>query len=416
MNIQLFNPPVHHYAGVHYRMNPPLGLPILAAVLDRADHNARVYDLEAMQITPDKLAASFDKQRAHWPDAVGFTMTHHNARGLRECIQALRDVDYTGYIVVGGPEATLTPALPLTWGADTVVVGEAEGNAVDIFERQPRGVVYGQQEAISLIPGPLWRVHTPSPVEYYGNEPNVGRPESIAMWSRGCPHSCTFCGNPVFGRRRVCRKPTEAIYDDMATLKALGAKAVFVYDDELPGMPGGDDWLVDVCKTIQPLELAWKCQGRCTTKLTKGVLEAMHDAGCKVVMWGVESFSQCVLDAMHKGTTEADIWHTLRLAHEVGLSNWLFMMVGNYGETSADLAYTEKRLAEATRAGLVQYRQVTITTPVPGTELYEAAKREGWLVESPESGPQMHQVYQDTPWLKARDIRYWHARLERAGL
>ena len=33
MKVQLFNPPVHHYSGVHYKMNPPLSLPIIAAAV-----------------------------------------------------------------------------------------------------------------------------------------------------------------------------------------------------------------------------------------------------------------------------------------------------------------------------------------------------------------------------------------------
>jgi hypothetical protein len=63
MKIQFFNPPVHHYAGIQYRMNPPLGLPILSAVLRRAGHVCEVADLEALgtgwaaEIIPTEAAA-----------------------------------------------------------------------------------------------------------------------------------------------------------------------------------------------------------------------------------------------------------------------------------------------------------------------------------------------------------------------
>lgn len=412
MKIQLFNPPVHHYAGVWYRMNPGLGLPILAAALHEAGHQVQVYDLEALGVTPQQLAKQFDAQRKRWPDAIGFTETHHNRRGVRECITALRGIGYEGYVMVGGPEATLNPEEPLDWGADAVAVGETEGNVAELFEMQPAGIVAGRSADISAIPGPLWSVHHPAPTQYYGNLPDVGKPEGIAMWSRGCPHNCTFCGNPVYGHSRIRRRPATAICADMAALKELGCKAVFVYDDEIPGAVGGDDWLEEVCARIAPLGLTWKCQGRCTERLERETLQAMYDAGCRAVMWGVESFSDKVLEDMSKHTTSADIWHTLRLAHDVGIGNWLFLMVGNYRETMADLEHTEAELGKAVREGLVQWRQVTVTTPVPGTELYETAKAEGWLVEPPEVGPQMNQVYQRTPWLSEREITHWKARLE----
>lgn len=399
-------------------MNPALGLPILAAVLDRAGHQVTVNDLEALRISPEKLAALY---KGHaWPDAIGFTCTTHNARGMRESIAALRRAGYGGYIAVGGPHATLRCQASLdeaqAWGADAWVMGECEDNVARIFEERRCGIVIGEPAPIETIPGPLWTKHTPSPMRYGGNLPDVGKPEGIAMWSRGCPHRCTFCGNPVFGGQRVRRRPVAAVYEDMAALKALGARAVFVYDDELPGMPGGDDWLVACCEAIRPLGLTWKCQGRCTTRLTPDVLHAMAAAGCKAVMWGVESFSQSVLDAMKKDTTEEDIWHTLQAAKAAGIGNWLFLMVGNYRETPADLAYTERALERAAQEGLVQWRQVTVTTPVLGTPLYETAAAEGWLTSPPEVGPQMAQVYGHTPWLKERDVRYWKARLEEAGL
>lgn len=413
MRIQLFNPPVHHYSGVHYRMNPPLGLPILAAVLENAGHEAKVLDLEAVGASPDKLKAAMESQKDRWPDALGLTCTTHNARGCRESIAACREAGFDGYIAVGGPHATIYPDDPLLWGADGVVVGECEGNVVTIFAEQREGAIIGEPMPIEDIPGPLWTAHTPRPVDYYGNMPDVGKPESIAMWSRGCPHQCTFCGNPVFGRQRIRYRPPERVYEDMRELALLGVRAVFVYDDELVGAGGKQNqWLIDCCEQVEPLALKWKCQGRCSKKLQLDVLKAMYRGGCRVVMWGVESFHDDILAAMKKGTTEEDIWYTLRLARQAGLQNWVFLMVGNAEETGEHLAYTTKRMSEATQEGLVQHRQVTVCTPVAGTELYERAKREGWLVESPESGPQMAQVYNPTPWLSKREMQYWRRQLQ----
>jgi radical SAM superfamily enzyme YgiQ (UPF0313 family) len=422
VKIHLYNSPVHQYSGTHYRMNPPLGPAILAAVLNDAGHNAKVADLEALQVSPQALAKSYRLQEARWPDALGFTVTTHNARGVRECIVALRNVEYDRYIALGGPHITMLANEGAVdelrdWGADAWVVGECEGNVAELYEQRITGLIQGEPLPIDEIPGPDWAHHSPKPTEYYGNLPKIGHPEGIAMWSRGCPHSCIFCANPVYAQTRIRFRPPRRIWADMAVLKDGGVKSVFVYDDELVGQGRAQSkWLIDVCEQVADQRLTWKCQGRCSERLTRDVLEAMYAAGCRAIMWGVESFSDKVLAAINKGTTEADIWHTLRLAHSVGIKNWLFLMVGNYGETPQDLQHTERQLLKALDEDLAQWRQVTVCSPVRGTELYRRAFVEGWLVEQPETGPQMAQAYAPTPWLSAREIRYWKAKLEQAGI
>ena len=419
MRIDLYNPPVYQYSGTHYKLNPPLGLPIMASVLAAAGHEVAVKDLEALQIDPDHLGLHFAR-RKRMPDAVGFTVTTHNARGVKECIGTLRKAQYGGYIVLGGPHITMLGKGNIdemsSFGADAWVVGECEGNVGAIFENQQRGLIQGRAAPIENIPTPLWSHHDPSPIKYLGNLPKVGHPEGIAMWSRGCPHSCIFCANPVFSRQQIRFKPPERIWADMEALANLGVKGVFVYDDELVGQgERQNEWLEESCGKIESLGLTWKCQGRCSEKhINKRTLRAMYAAGCRAIMWGVESFCDDILANIQKGTTEPDIWHALRTAKEVGIGNWLFLMVGNYGETTKHLAQTQERLAKAQQEGLVQWRQVTVCTPMPGTELYARAKEEGWLIEPPEVGPQMNQVYNATAWISKRELRFWKAQLEAA--
>lgn len=221
-------------------------------------------------------------------------------------------------------------------------------------------------------------------------------------------HNCVFCGNPVFGRQKIRYRPPENIEAELIALKSQGFRALFVYDDELLGVPYRNNWLQETMGRIAPLEFVWKCQGRCSKKfITREVLETAYKGGCRAVMWGVESFSQRVLDANKKNTTLEDIWHTLRTAKEVGIKNWVFSMVGMYEETDEDAELTAKGLEEAYREGLIDYRQTTVTTVLPGTPLESLAKEQGWYTPPPESGPQMHQTYQSTPWMSAERIAYW---------
>lgn len=413
MRVQLFNPPVYYYSNVHYALNPPLGLPILAAVLENAGHTAEVADLEMLLVSPIKLAEHFRRQGDRWPDVVGFTCLSQNVRGVRESIAALRSVGYQGYIMVGGPHITLFPEQGLEMGADVAVVGECEGNIVSIIEAQPKSaIVHGERMPIEDIPAPLWEKHQPAPNRYGGNLPQLAMPEGITMWSRGCPGACTFCSNPVFRRQRIRRRPKEAIREELLAMKQWRVHGLFVYDDELVA-PGNEEWLTGVCGCIADLGYEWKCQGRVSRKhVTPELMREMHSAGCRAIMWGVESFSDDALRNMNKGTAEEDIWHSLRCAKDAGIGNWLFLMVGNYKETVQDLAHTERQLKKAREEGLVQWRQVTICTPTPGSDLHQLAKDEGWYREPPEDGPRMAQVYAPTPWLSEHEMKLWKRRLD----
>lgn len=416
MKVAFYNAP----AGNGYRLNPPLAPALLAAVFTRAGHIAEAADLEALMVTPERLAQSFAAQPERWPDAVGFTVCSFNASGAAACIRKLRAIGYNGYIALGGPHITLLGRGPVdtleSWGADAWILGECEGNVVDAFEQKRRGLIDGLAAPIEDIPAPLWRAHRPHMGTIYsGNEPLTGYPEWISMWARGCPHRCTFCSNIIFKGQAIRRRPTAAICEELARLQAAGIRSVYVYDDELVGFPGRhNEWLTATCEAVAPLGLAMKTQGRCSERAnTPDVLRAMRRGGFRFVQWGVESFSRRVLDAMRKDTTEDDIWWTLERAHAAGLNNGVFLMVGNYGETPDDLAYTEAQIIKARARGLIQWAQVMVCLPMPGTVFYERAVAEGWYREP--ADVHMQGAYMDTPTMKAREINAWRGRLLRAA-
>src|SRR5512139_1115236 len=140
MKIQLLNPPVHHYTGRQYRMMPPISLPTLAALFARAGHYAEVIDLEALAVHPEQVEEKYRAQREAWPDIIGITAMTMTSRGAKDIIQALRRAGFDGQIIAGGIFPTENADTVLSWGADTVVLGECEGNVVSIFESGARGV------------------------------------------------------------------------------------------------------------------------------------------------------------------------------------------------------------------------------------------------------------------------------------
>ncbi len=66
------------------------------------------------------------------------------------------------------------------------------------------------------------------------------------------------------------------------------------------------------------------------------VFETAHRAGLRLVLWGVESASQRVLDLMGKGTKAREIESILHAARKAGIWNMLFVLLGFPTETKAE--------------------------------------------------------------------------------
>lgn len=409
MRVQLLNPPIHHYTGRQYRMMPPINLPTIAALLSAAGHYAEVIDLEALAVTPEQVEKSYAAQRESWPDVIGITSMTITSRGAKDITQALRRAGFDGLIVAGGIYPTENAQKCIDeWGVDMVIVGECEGNVVELFERGEHGIHLGKRMDIDKIPAPDWRHHNPPIGEYNGNTRLINPKPGISMWSRGCPFQCVFCSDNLFNAQPIRYRPPALIEQEMRELKRRGCQNVYVYDDELVGtkLPAG--WIEDIADRIEDLSLPYITQGHCNRNtITPESMSHVKRSGCKVIFWGLESFSENVLLAIKKRIKEVDIWHTLRVSHEAGIENAVFTMVGNYKETVADLEHTYNCLKQAHADGLIQYRQTTVCTGMPGTPLEKIMKAEGWWVEPPEYGPQMAQVYAPTPWLTMQEIMYW---------
>jgi radical SAM superfamily enzyme YgiQ (UPF0313 family) len=408
MRVQFFNPPVHHYAGLQYRMLPLLSLPTLVAWFRLRGHEAEAVDLEALGVTPERFEERFREQCDRWPDVIGITALDISKRGAREIIAAIRRAGFTGTIVIGGCHVTVHPQAGLDWGADLVVTGECEGNIIQLLESGARGIHKGEPAPIEDIPAPDWAHFSPLITSYQSNIPRLLMPmPAISMWSRGCPFKCIFCSNVVFGGQPTRYRPPQNIEAELLQLKTLHAQHIYVYDDEMVGTKLPDGWMREIADRIEPLKFKWITQGRCSSKhITTELMRDIKRAGCTSIFWGVESFSPRILQAIKKGIMPEDIWHTLRCAREAGIDNAVFTMVGNYQETDDDLAITANALKEAYNEGLIQMRQTTICTPMPGTKLAEYAQEEGWYHDPPDFGEQMLQR-SPTPWLPAHRAQYW---------
>ena len=375
--------------GAPYRLNAPLSCPTLAAHLIAAGMETHVLDLDGLGVNENFILDGLDDY-----DAIGISALSSQAEGARRLIKLIRAHVPEMYVVCGGVDPSLFPQRYLDWGADCVVTGEAEGNVAEVFATRPTGIVPGTPGNIDLRPA--WEVTLPKPWQYPGHQHPLALPEAMVMTTRGCPHKCTFCGN-IFNGQRTRTRSLDSVAEEFDYLAANGVKGIFLYDDELL-----DKNLIQFAhRTIllSNRRFLFRAQGRCNFPLTTESVDglaALADEGLRRVMWGIESFSQPVLDAIHKDITVDDIENTLWASRNAGLENFAFLMAGLPGETPELADVTYRALKVHLENGSIQKVQITPCTPMPGTELYDQAKTEGWLWVGDDY---QYAVQGATPWM-----------------
>lgn len=368
-----------------------------------ANHNI---DCECLDLGGLQQRESFILDGLESFDAIGITALSSQAEGARRLLKLIRYHRPELYVVCGGVDVTLFPEKYLQWGADCAVTGQADGNVHEVFSRQPKGVVQG-------LPGPidgrpLWENHRPYPWQYPGHPNLLAWPEALCMMTRGCQYKCTFCANIIYQNQKVRRREVDDVVDELEWLKSHGVKAIFEYSDEIVDS-STLGYLLSVLEKVDGL--VYRTQGRCNiTAGDKPVLAELVAHGLRRVMWGVESFSDKVLQAMNKHLTSDAIFTTLDLSRRAGIENFIFLMAGMPEETTKEASFNLTMLRKMLDIGLVQKVQITPCTPMPGTTFYEQAKREGWLWEG---DPFQYTVTGGTPWMSQAEIAEQVQKLRR---
>lgn len=381
-SVLFISPMIFHLQLTHYKINRPLGAPLLCSILNKAGHIASFLDAECLKWGPRHIKKLVDDYEY---DIVAMTVLYHNRHGAIELAKTLCNLMAASNtwkhteLWAGGPYATTNPLDLLYNGFDKVCVGEGESIILDMIDSKEHIFQGVPVKDLDTLPVPDYDSCSPGFRAYQGNLPRFEWPEAVSMWTRGCGFPCVFCSNPVYSCGRPRLMSPGRVKAELVELKSRGIKHVFVYSDELVGGgPAQNRWLESVCQEIAPLGLTYKTQGRCNPRNELSTLEAMKNAGFHAVMWGCESLSPKVLRNLQKGITPESIWRTLEMSKKAGLRNFLFFMVGGIGEEVEDFEMTRRGLAEMKKAGLADWVQVSIMTAEPGSTLWPIAQAEGW--------------------------------------
>jgi radical SAM superfamily enzyme YgiQ (UPF0313 family) len=195
------------------------------------------------------------------------------------------------------------------------------------------------------------------------------------MASRGCPYSCTFCSWPqMLYKGKVRYRKVEKVVEELRMLiERHGAEEIFFDDDTFTC---NKTWVRKFCETIieNKIKILWSCNGR-VDNVDFEMLSLMKAAGCRLIKFGIESASQVTLDKIKKGYTIEQIKNAFKDSKKVGILTHGTVMLGYPWETRKDIMDT----IEFVKTLNVDQAQFSIPITYPGTELFEEAKKNGWL-------------------------------------
>jgi len=192
--------------------------------------------------------------------------------------------------------------------------------------------------------------------------------------TRGCPAQCTFCLWPQTLSGHPWRKrSTDDVAREMAKAKEYWPNVrEFFFDDDTFNIQKART--IELCSKLKPLGLTWSCTSRVTTDYE--TLKAMKEAGCRLLIVGYESGDPQILKNIKKGATVERARQFTKDCHKLGLVIHGDFILGLPGETRETIRNTTNFAKELD----VETIQVSVAHAYPGTELYDYAVKNGFMV------------------------------------
>jgi len=315
---------------------------------------------------------------------VGFDVDTKLATAMKEANPKLK-ICFVGPPVTVHPERALSQCDAIDFTVrrefDYAVVEYANGKPLDeilgVSYRKDGNIVHTpdrpQVQDLDALPNVTDVYKRDLDVRRY-NVPFLLHPFVSLYTTRGCPALCTFCLWPQTLSGHAWRKrSTDRVAAEMAQAKEYWPEVKeFFFDDDTFNIQKART--VELCSKLKPLNLTWSCTSRVTTDYE--TLKAMRDAGCRLMIVGFESGDPQILKNIKKGATVERARQFAKDAHNLGLTIHGDFILGLPGETKESIERTIHFAKELDCETI----QVSLAHAYPGTELYDFAKENGFIL------------------------------------
>lgn len=157
--------------------------------------------------------------------------------------------------------------------------------------------------------------------------------------SRGCFWGkCSFCDHSYIYHGKYRKRSIDLVIEDIKTLaNEYGCCAINFHDEAIAPveMSALSDRLL-----AENLQIKWTTCARLDLAMSRKLLQKAHNAGLKILFFGLESINQRVLQKMQKGTKTETIKQILQDSASVNIWNHLFYICGFPTETKEEFNET----------------------------------------------------------------------------
>jgi len=368
---------------------PQTGLAYLAAVLEAEGHVCMIIDSFADSIDVEE---TIRKAQSFYPDVIVIhTSTPTFTNDSKIC--ALLSERLNSKIGFIGTHVSALPVESLQASkADFVIINEGEETLVELVREfdscwdgikglcfRKNGEIVKNSERLSIenldsLPFPARHL---LPNSKYKMSFTNGRPFVTVIPSRGCPYPCIFCrAGRVWGSKTRYRSVKNVYLEVESIIEDLGITDIVFMTDTFTQ---SKKWVIDFCEIVinNQLNIRWICNSRVDT-IDEEMLVLMKKAGCFLIAYGVESGSQSILNGAKKHITVEQSAKAISLTNEVGIESFAYFILGLPGE-NWDTINQSISFAKKLKPSYVQFH---VATPFPGTEFYDMAKTNNWLITS----------------------------------
>jgi len=362
---------------------PPLGLGYLAS------------SLESCGYMPELLDCTFLDREEAWQRA---TQSKADIVGIYSMVSMLEDIltfarlmrDRCDLLVAGGPLPSCSPET-FHGDFDLVVVGEGEETIQEIVRAYEAGLDFSginglqyrhPQQGITIrtakrdlqphldqIPFPARHLfQNEKYIDHWKRKYSYSATSVIT--TRGCPFSCEFCSNAVFGTT-YRERSSENVLDEVEEVLALGYDRIHFADDVFTL---NKKRMIQICEDIlaRGLDFKWECLGR-VDSIDVATAKAMKKSGCDRILFGIESGDESILKLMNKRISPNQARLAIETAREAGLKTGAFFILCYPGDTNDTVIKTIKFAASLP----LDYLSFTMPYPLPGTMLSQRINGKG---------------------------------------
>jgi anaerobic magnesium-protoporphyrin IX monomethyl ester cyclase len=375
----------------------PYGLGSLSGTLKAAGYEFSVLDADALDMPLDKMMSAVIAEN---PRIIGISTYTSYADITKYVVDEIKKKLKDCLVVLGGHHAfTARDRLLDETQADIVAIGEGEvlfaevcdailngkglENVKGIYFKKSGKIVYTSDrdyiKELDTLPMPAYEYF---PMDKYQSHfwrgwiSGYRKPSGSIITSRGCPFSCGFCSNVMWGKRVRYRSPESVISEVDYLVKHYGVRQMTFFDDTFTVNMKRAERICDLL-----IERDYGLDLSCATRvdfLNEPLIRKMAKAGFKWIGIGIESGNDRILKRISKGVSVKDYNKILHIIADNGIAIIGGMILGYPGEDKGSLMDT----LNFTLKNPIHFSQFSIFVAYPGTPVYDALVTEGHIIPS----------------------------------